>query len=227
MVILGGMNTRLGPICGAVFISLFPVVVTSTRCGRRSSSGRCSFSSLFSSPKASSACWRGPVARLRRRARPRAPGAERGPPPPSGHGPRPAGEPTRSACPARRGRRRVAFLPAALEARDVTFSYASGVNALDGVDFVVAPGTIHGLIGPNGSGKSTLVNLLSGECHPGRHDSANGRRIEHLPAWQRAGLGLMRTFQTAVMVQELRPRQRRFGPVQPVPRIGARALAWP
>ena len=28
MVILGGMNTRLGPVLGAVFVSLFPVVVT-------------------------------------------------------------------------------------------------------------------------------------------------------------------------------------------------------
>ena len=108
---------------------------------------------------------------------------------------------------------------AALEARGITFSYVKGVKALDNVDFVVERGTIHGLIGPNGSGKSTLVNLLSGELSPQEGTiSINGERIDHRPAWQRPGLGLMRTFQTAGMVKELTTRDNvglRF--VQPVP----------
>ena len=37
---------------------------------------------------------------------------------------------------------------------------------LNGVDFVVERGTIHGLIGPNGSGKSTLVDLIAGRLRP-------------------------------------------------------------
>ena len=41
-----------------------------------------------------------------------------------------------------------------------------GIRALDGVNFEVAPRTIHGLIGPNGSGKSTLLNVVSGIYEP-------------------------------------------------------------
>ena len=37
-----------------------------------------------------------------------------------------------------------------------------GVVAIDGLDFEVYPGEIHGLIGPNGSGKTTVFNLISG-----------------------------------------------------------------
>ena len=37
-----------------------------------------------------------------------------------------------------------------------------GLVAVDGVEFDVQEGRIHGLIGPNGSGKSTMLNLVSG-----------------------------------------------------------------
>ena len=33
---------------------------------------------------------------------------------------------------------------------------------LSGVDLIVKPGEIHGLIGENGAGKTTLMNILSG-----------------------------------------------------------------
>lgn len=38
-----------------------------------------------------------------------------------------------------------------------------GVQALDGVDLQVRPGTVHVLVGENGAGKSTLMKILSGE----------------------------------------------------------------
>ncbi|MEV4056003.1 ABC transporter ATP-binding protein [Amycolatopsis sp. NPDC049688] len=49
--------------------------------------------------------------------------------------------------------------PLAVRARGITKSFGD-VVALDGVDFDVAPGHIHGLVGPNGAGKTTLLGLL-------------------------------------------------------------------
>lgn len=51
-----------------------------------------------------------------------------------------------------------------LEARQLRKSYP-GVQALDGVDFELAPGEVRALIGKNGAGKSTFVKILSGATH--------------------------------------------------------------
>jgi branched-chain amino acid transport system ATP-binding protein len=55
-----------------------------------------------------------------------------------------------------------------------------------------------GLIGPNGAGKSTLLSLLAGteKVSAGRISYA-GHDITALPAYRRARLGLVRTFQLA------------------------------
>ncbi|MEV7045207.1 ABC transporter ATP-binding protein [Amycolatopsis sp. NPDC051061] len=49
--------------------------------------------------------------------------------------------------------------PPAVRARGITKCFGD-VVALDGIDFDVAPGRIHGLVGPNGAGKTTLLGLL-------------------------------------------------------------------
>jgi len=49
----------------------------------------------------------------------------------------------------------------AVRARGITKCFGD-VVALDGVDWDVAPGRVHGLIGPNGAGKTTLLGLLLG-----------------------------------------------------------------
>ena len=38
--------------------------------------------------------------------------------------------------------------------------------ALHGVDLVLAPGELHGLVGPNGAGKTTLLRTLFGLVRP-------------------------------------------------------------
>jgi branched-chain amino acid transport system ATP-binding protein len=71
-----------------------------------------------------------------------------------------------------------------------------GVQAVDDVSFDVPRGNIVALIGPNGAGKTTLFNLVSGFL---RHDNGSvefeGRQIEEIPPFERASIGIARTFQ--------------------------------
>ena len=48
-----------------------------------------------------------------------------------------------------------------VEMTDISKSFP-GVQALDGAQFELRPGEVHGLVGENGAGKSTLMKLLSG-----------------------------------------------------------------
>jgi branched-chain amino acid transport system ATP-binding protein len=71
-----------------------------------------------------------------------------------------------------------------------------GLTALSDVTFQVAPNEILGLIGPNGAGKTTLISLISGTLVPSAGEIVfEGRRIETLPCYKRARLGIGRTFQ--------------------------------
>lgn len=54
-----------------------------------------------------------------------------------------------------------------MHAVDLAFSEQTGVF---GLDFVVEPGTIFGLIGPSGCGKTTTVRLMTGIYTPDRGD---------------------------------------------------------
>jgi branched-chain amino acid transport system permease protein len=87
--------------------------------------------------------------------------------------------------------------PVVLQAIDLIREFG-GVRAVDGVSLSVRRGTLTGLIGPNGAGKSTLLALLAGTLpvSAGRI-IYQGQDITGMPAFRRARLGLVRTFQLA------------------------------
>jgi ABC-type branched-subunit amino acid transport system ATPase component len=81
-----------------------------------------------------------------------------------------------------------------------------GIRAVDGASIDVRDGEILGLIGPNGAGKTTLFELIAGFTHPDSGTiSFDGRSMTnalgvggvtlHTPAFLRARLGLVRSFQ--------------------------------
>jgi branched-chain amino acid transport system ATP-binding protein len=82
-----------------------------------------------------------------------------------------------------------------LEARGLTKRF-QGLVAVSGVSFALRQGEILGLIGPNGAGKTTLISLVSGTLVPDDGELwFDGKRIETLPPFRRAHLGIGRTFQ--------------------------------
>ncbi len=79
-----------------------------------------------------------------------------------------------------------------------------GVRAVDDLSFYVKEGTITALIGPNGSGKTTAFNLITGMMRPdGGRVAFAGTRIDGMPPFQRAHLGLGRTFQITRLFREM------------------------
>jgi len=82
-----------------------------------------------------------------------------------------------------------------LEVRNIK-KHFGGLKAVDGVDFTVRQGMIKAVIGPNGAGKTTLFNLIAGELPPTDGQILfGGRRIERLPSYRIAPLGITRTYQ--------------------------------
>ncbi len=71
-----------------------------------------------------------------------------------------------------------------------------GLQALSEVSFKVRGPELIGLIGPNGAGKTTLTNIIDGALKPsGGTVYLNGKRVDTLPPYKVAQVGLGRTFQ--------------------------------
>jgi ABC-type branched-subunit amino acid transport system ATPase component/ABC-type branched-subunit amino acid transport system permease subunit len=94
----------------------------------------------------------------------------------------------------------------ALAAVDLRVRFG-GIAAVDGVDLVVHPGEVVGLIGTNGAGKSTLLNAIGGYVPSSGRVELFGRDISRLDAPARARAGLGRTFQAATLFPELTVRE--------------------
>ena len=78
-----------------------------------------------------------------------------------------------------------------------------GIKALDALDAEFAA-PICGLIGPNGAGKTTLLNVLSGFLTPLKGTILlDDIALLGLSARRRVGVGLRRTFQQELVVDEL------------------------
>ena len=85
--------------------------------------------------------------------------------------------------------------PVQLQVENIQMSFG-GVAAILGVGFQVHKGEIFSIIGPNGAGKTATLNCVSGLYHPQKGRILfEGKDITHLPPYQRAALGIARTFQ--------------------------------
>lgn len=72
----------------------------------------------------------------------------------------------------------------------------SGLKAVDGISFTVAPHEVVSIIGPNGSGKTTTLNLVTGTIRAhGGTITLDGARIDHADTARIAEDGVARTFQ--------------------------------
>ena len=82
-----------------------------------------------------------------------------------------------------------------LSLRNISKSFG-GVKAVSDVSLEIEKGDVLGLIGPNGAGKSTLINLISGLLAPDNGAIyLSGKNVTSRKSYERARLGLARTFQ--------------------------------
>ena len=83
-----------------------------------------------------------------------------------------------------------------------------GLKAVDGVSLAVGAGERRAVIGPNGAGKTTLFNLVSGDI-PVSAGSIwlFGEDATRRTPYQRAGLGMARTFQITRLFANLTVRE--------------------
>jgi len=87
--------------------------------------------------------------------------------------------------------------------RDISKSFG-GIHAVRSVSFDIPRSKVFAIIGPNGAGKSTLLNLLSGNYQPDTGTQIfDGVDLAGKPAYQRARLGIARTFQKIRLFKHL------------------------
>ena len=82
-----------------------------------------------------------------------------------------------------------------LKVSNITTTFG-GIVAVNNLSFEIHEGETLGFIGPNGAGKSTVVNVLSGylDADSGQVEM-NGVDITKMKPYQRAHMGLARTYQ--------------------------------
>tara|TARA_X000000368_G_scaffold240829_2_gene190180 strand:- start:27 stop:854 length:828 start_codon:yes stop_codon:yes gene_type:complete len=90
-----------------------------------------------------------------------------------------------------------------LETSGLTVTFG-GLNACDKVDLIVPEGKFVGLIGPNGAGKTTFIDAITGYVPTSAGNAVfNGEDIGDLKPHERAQRGLVRTFQSLELFEDL------------------------
>jgi branched-chain amino acid transport system permease protein len=200
MVLLGGLNSIIGPLLGAAFVVYFPEYVNVTGDSQQLLYGGLLIFVMLVVPTGLMGVFKAGVAGLVSKLEP-------------------AWTPTTAAREAPVAETVTEFDdvaglgaagaqpvsdPPAIVCERVSFSYLKGSKALREVDLNVRTGTIHGLIGANGSGKSTLLDVVSGFLRPDDGRVAIFETdVHNLGVDGRARLGVRRTFQTAEILADL------------------------
>lgn len=79
-----------------------------------------------------------------------------------------------------------------------------GREILRNINLQVDLGEVLGIIGPNGAGKTSLFEVLSGRIKPKSGAvTFKGQNVTQLPLYERARLGIGRTYQAPVIPEEL------------------------
>jgi len=86
--------------------------------------------------------------------------------------------------------------------------YFGGIQAVRDVTLTVEAGESVGLVGPNGAGKTTLFNCICGQLRPESGSAElGGVRLGGMPTYQRARLGIGRTYQRVEVFPDMTVRQ--------------------
>lgn len=88
------------------------------------------------------------------------------------------------------------------QVHDLTVRYGS-VLAVDSLSLAVGEGSIVGLIGPNGAGKTSFIDGLTGFTAARGRVELDGRDLSRLSAHRRAKAGLVRTWQSIELFEDL------------------------
>ncbi|MFK8025538.1 MAG: ABC transporter ATP-binding protein [Ilumatobacter sp.] len=115
-----------------------------------------------------------------------------------------------------------------LETKELTVSFG-GLHANDSVDIVVPTGSFVGLIGPNGAGKTTFIDAITGFVSVTRGSAVfDGVSLDGVPPHKRANRGLVRTFQSLELFEDLSVEDNLYAAAEDPPWWGFLAdMVWP